>query len=883
MPPIRTQAEYEEQEHRHKLANSYQSLLNEFAANDLHTVGNYTLKRLVGKGSFGKVYLASHKLTNGSKVVLKSTKKDDGNLAREIHHHRQFLHPHIARLYEVIVTESKVWLVLEYCPGDELYHHLLEHGRMEASKAQKIFTQLVGAVSYVHSKSCVHRDLKLENILLDKHEDVKLVDFGFTREYQGTTNYLQTWCGTVCYSAPEMLKGEKYAGEKVDVWSLGIILYALLCGELPYDEDDDQATKMLILKEEPTYPDYMPEPAKDLIKKMLSKRPLLRPTLADVLKDPWLAEHAPAQQEILKIQQPAPFSTQLEKDTLQRMRSAGVDIDMVIEHVLSQRCDSLAGWWALLIEKEQRKEKRREKKRRERESESKSIRRLSGASGRLLSLGEINEGEEGAALGASPKMRGRRMTRPNGAAAVASDLPKVNEAKTPTPEPSDPVVPKFVSNKENESRSRSRPVPPPKDYNTPPRRPRNISRGSGSMLRVVTTNPTNPNLLSPQYVPPPQRKRRTVLQQPLREQIAWVKTWFKEGAYKRGKSPNDSDSKKSGSTPQLVPNGSGVIDQGKFQDLRRISTGPLTAAQHRKASIGTRPELHSRATLPARPRLDTSGSAGSRTSIQRKRTSLSPGTLTPHSSVRRKSAGLRGRKSTSSSVSSVRSAYQTHHRHSHSKASSTSSASVASPSGLSSASGSRMARSPHSSVKVLPSTPTTGSFPSNIRVSRRPPPSALGTLPVFSEAKSSFPGVIPGSPALPVFARRKRSVFKGPGMGSLPGMPRAAGRRSSSVPRKSGEMILEEDEEEEVDEMDEEMEIEEVENFGPELVLPSDAEVGEPYTEPVSPMSPLPVQADAPPDGTAAGSGGIPLTADALAKMEAQEGKGESTHDKVMA
>lgn len=96
-------------------------------------------------------------------------------------------------------------------------------------------------------------------------------------------------------------------------------------------------------------------------------------------------------------------------------------------------------------------------------------------------------------------------------------------------------------------------------------------------------------------------------------------------------------------------------------------------------------------------------------------------------------------------------------------------------------------------------------------------------------------------------------------------------------------MILEEDEEEEVDEMDEEMEIEEVENFGPELVLPSDAEVGEPYTEPVSPMSPLPVQADAPPDGTAAGSGGIPLTADALAKMEAQEGKGESTHDKVMA
>ncbi|KAI7619857.1 kinase-like protein, partial [Hortaea werneckii] len=414
--PVRTQADYEAHEHRSKLAASYQALLTEFSSPDLTTVGNYSLGRLIGKGSFGKVYLASHKLTNGSKVVLKSAKKDDANLAREIHHHRQFLHPHIARLYEVIVTENLVWLVLEYCPGDELYNHLLENGRIEAGKVQKIFTQLVGAVSYVHAKSCVHRDLKLENILLDKHENVKLVDFGFTREYSGGTSYLQTWCGTVCYSAPEMLKGEKYAGERVDVWSLGIILYALLCGELPFDEDEEMETKNKILKEEPKYPDYLPEGAVDLIKKLLSKRPLLRPSLSDILKDPWLSEHAPQQQEILKLQQPPAFSTQVEKDTLQRMKAAGVDIDMVIEHVLSQRCDSLAGWWALLIEKEQRKEKRRERKRKEREAEAKSIRRLSAASGRLLAqsaLGEIHEGEEGSMSG-SPRSRGRRMARANG-------------------------------------------------------------------------------------------------------------------------------------------------------------------------------------------------------------------------------------------------------------------------------------------------------------------------------------------------------------------------------------------------------------------------------------------------------------------------------------
>ncbi|KAK2073256.1 hypothetical protein P8C59_007548 [Phyllachora maydis] len=381
----------EAQGRKAKLANSYQQLLDEFASKDLKSVGNYTLGRLIGKGSFGKVYLASHKLINGSKVVLKSAKKDDSNLAREIHHHRQFVHPHIARLYEVIVTESLVWLVLEYCPGDELYNYLLKHGRLPVEKVQNIFTQLVGAVSYVHQQSCVHRDLKLENILLDKHENVKLCDFGFTREYEGKANYLQTFCGTICYSAPEMLKGEKYAGEKVDVWSLGVILYALLCGELPFDEDEDDETRRRILFDEPKYPDFIPADALALIKKLLSKRTLLRPSIPEILADPFLADFAPQQQEILGLRRPAPFATSLEKDTLERMKSAGVDIDSVIESVLAQRCDALAGWWALLLEKEGRKVQRRERKRKEREADNRSSRRFSQASSRLNALATVGE------------------------------------------------------------------------------------------------------------------------------------------------------------------------------------------------------------------------------------------------------------------------------------------------------------------------------------------------------------------------------------------------------------------------------------------------------------------------------------------------------------
>jgi len=299
--------------------------------------------------------------------------------------------------------------------GDELYNYLLSNGPIPPEKVQKIFTQLVGAVTYVHNMSCVHRDLKLENILLDKNENVKLCDFGFTREYEGKASYLQTFCGTVCYSAPEMLRGEKYAGEKVDVWSLGIILYALLAGELPFDDDNDTSTKVRILTCEPKYPGQIPADAKALIQLLLSKRQLIRPSLSDILAHPFLAGYAPQQQAILKLTQPAPFNTRLEKETLERMRSAGVDIDRVIENVLAQRCDSLAGWWALLIEKEERKELRRERKRKEKEAEAKNFRRLSAASTRLErlapTLAEVDEESHAPDIGDPPRSRGRRERR----------------------------------------------------------------------------------------------------------------------------------------------------------------------------------------------------------------------------------------------------------------------------------------------------------------------------------------------------------------------------------------------------------------------------------------------------------------------------------------
>ena len=770
--------------------------------------------------------------------MLKSSPREDTNLAREIHHHRQFLHPHIARLYEVVVTEKLVWLVLEYCPGmrsynrvikrvnllndwigDELYNYLLRHGPLPVEKVQRIFTQLVGAVAYVHSKSCVHRDLKLENILLDKHENVKLCDFGFTREYEGKASYLQTFCGTICYSAPEMLKGEKYAGEKVDVWSLGIILYALLKGELPFDEDDDQVTKTRILSEEPVFNDKFPEDAKSLINLLLSKRPLIRPSLSDILAHPFLSEHASEQQAILKIPRPSPFTTPLEKTTLQRMKSAGVNVDEVVENVLSQRCDPLAGWWALLIEKEQRKEQRRERKRRERDADVKNIRRLSAASSKRLSAALVAVDEEGQTISQD---RGRANRRSLPSQLAVPELPSLPEPlPTPKLDKLDKLdtrnLPQPVDKESIRSASsmRRRPVPPPKDKQQQRSRP--------SKLHVSASQP---ELMQRRNT---DRRRR---QYPIISQLASLKHWFVESA-KRAKSPHAK-------APPGQPGGHGH-HRKLFPDKLSPSKGPeagkkttaepsspaapateevTTPTQNKRASNASSlapssaSYYNQRHSYPRQPRpLSTSHPSY--------RNSLSPSPITPKGSYRRSSAGLRGRKSTSSSISSIRSI---HHTHTHSKASSVSSNSV----GSASTPTARVSKSPHPSVKVLPTTPGASSrLPSNVRLVRgshtnlNTADGIPGEIPepqdrmqsVFNEAA---PAPFLSSPASSlVFARRKRSAFKGPISGLSPehagpgssgngGNGNGSGLQPGTRPATRKSQIIEEedDNEEEIEEVD---------------------------------------------------------------------------------
>ncbi|SCU95950.1 LAMI_0F04544g1_1 [Lachancea mirantina] len=343
------------------IAASYNKLYSQFSSDELSEVGNYKILKMIGEGSFGKVYLARHRPTH-QKVVLKTGSKRDPNVVREVFYHRQFDYNHITKLYEVIVTENNVWMALEYCSGRELYEYLLMRKQLPADECSRLFSQIVGAVFYAHALKCVHRDLKLENILLDKRGQAKLTDFGFTREC-ATKSMLETICGTTVYMAPELIEKKTYDGFKIDTWSLGVILYTLLFGCMPFDEEDETRTKLKIVNEDPGYENGVTTAAaKDLISKLLQKDPLLRPSLEEVLNHQFLQPYGlyvlGKTEKILKQQKRGGrnFRGKIERRLLKKLKQSGFDTQGIKQSVNKRKCDCLSGLWYLSLEKEKRSE-----------------------------------------------------------------------------------------------------------------------------------------------------------------------------------------------------------------------------------------------------------------------------------------------------------------------------------------------------------------------------------------------------------------------------------------------------------------------------------------------------------------------------------------------
>ncbi|XP_037532615.1 serine/threonine-protein kinase MARK2 isoform X4 [Nematolebias whitei] len=262
-------------------------------SDDQPHIGNYRLLKTIGKGNFAKVKLARHVLT-GKEVAVKIIDKTQLNssslqkLFREVRIMKLLNHPNIVKLFEVIETEKTLYLVMEYASGGEVFDYLVAHGRMKEKEARAKFRQIVSAVQYCHQKCIVHRDLKAENLLLDADMNIKIADFGFSNEFT-LGNKLDTFCGSPPYAAPELFQGKKYDGPEVDVWSLGVILYTLVSGSLPFDGQNLKELRERVLRGKYRIPFYMSTDCENLLKKFLILNPSKRGSLEQqIMRDRWM-------------------------------------------------------------------------------------------------------------------------------------------------------------------------------------------------------------------------------------------------------------------------------------------------------------------------------------------------------------------------------------------------------------------------------------------------------------------------------------------------------------------------------------------------------------------------------------------------------------------
>ncbi|KAJ1693554.1 hypothetical protein LUZ63_010252 [Rhynchospora breviuscula] len=259
-------------------------------------VGPYELGKTLGEGSFAKVKFAKNVQT-GDCFAIKVLDKNQvlqhkmvENIKREISTMKLIKHPNVVQLHEVLASKTKIYIVLDYVDGGELFDKIVGQGRLKEDEARRYFHQLINAVDYCHSRGVFHRDLKPENLLLDSYGVLKVSDFGlsaFAPQIREKDGLLHTACGTPNYVAPEVLFGKGYDGKASDLWSCGVILFVLMAGYLPFDDENIMNLYKKIFKASYSFPSWFSSGAKRLIKQILDPNPLTRITMAQILEDPW--------------------------------------------------------------------------------------------------------------------------------------------------------------------------------------------------------------------------------------------------------------------------------------------------------------------------------------------------------------------------------------------------------------------------------------------------------------------------------------------------------------------------------------------------------------------------------------------------------------------
>lgn len=311
------------------------------------------ISKTIGQGTFGKVKVATHVLT-GEKVAVKILEKeriedvnDVERVAREIHILKMIRHPNIIQLYEIIETPKQLYLIMEYASGGELFDYIVTNSRIKELEACILFQQIIAGVEYITKLNIVHRDLKPENLLLDHKKQIKIVDFGLSNTYKPGT-LLKTACGSPCYAAPEMIAGKKYVGSQVDIWSCGVILYALICGYLPFEDSNTSMLYKKIINGEYKFPKFMSEEGKDLISKILRTNPDERYTIDQVKNHKWFKTVAQDLSSGIIIGED---SIHLEPKVLGLLEQYGVSSDIARKYLESNKHNQITTTYYLLLRK----------------------------------------------------------------------------------------------------------------------------------------------------------------------------------------------------------------------------------------------------------------------------------------------------------------------------------------------------------------------------------------------------------------------------------------------------------------------------------------------------------------------------------------------------
>lgn len=306
---------------------------------EFQKINQYDFIKQIGSGSFSEVWLALHKIS-GLQVAIKIVKKltleseqSRTRFTREVSLMKQIDHPFVTHFFEFFEDSDNYYMVLEYVEHGNMLDFINTQGRLSEIQARHYFSQITCVLEYLHKEKFIcHRDLKAENILLDKYGNIRITDFGLSNVFSETEPNLSTACGSPAYAAPEMIKGEPYTNA-ADIWSVGVLLYSMVAGQLPFDDSDTQRLLEKIVYNDVQIPHFFSLPLIDLIKKILSKDPKSRSTIEDIKSHIWFSQSEYA--SLLQLRSKDSAQPNIDKEIIDRIAQLGIDTKTLPESILN--------------------------------------------------------------------------------------------------------------------------------------------------------------------------------------------------------------------------------------------------------------------------------------------------------------------------------------------------------------------------------------------------------------------------------------------------------------------------------------------------------------------------------------------------------------------